>query len=316
MNPILSIPLTMQPVGMPMGDVLESQKLVHTQVYQYLLNCNMKNTAACFLEESSELMKYSITQLINIGGNTTETFPAEPLPADPLKEEPQSFQLCLQPSPLVENVVVNEILPASPAFIQSPPAVSSSSPIMSLPIPATSQDAPFEATDEDTEATKEQVGRTRESRILYSCRYPGCKGSFTTLANMKRHEKLHSGEKPYGCDSEGCNKRFARKYDLKLHSRTHTKEKPYVCAMIGCEKRFGRISSLKEHERNIHNLIGDSTDINIKKEESADPFLQSSVEPLSGLSDSTLMGDCGTAETSDWNQILSTQMGQPLDLNL
>lgn len=87
----------------------------------------------------------------------------------------------------------------------------------------------------------------------FACRYAECKASFTTFANMKRHEKLHTGERPYTCSQEGCGKSFARKYDLKVHMRIHTKERPYACQLSpDCNKSFSRISSLREHERNVH----------------------------------------------------------------
>jgi len=91
-------------------------------------------------------------------------------------------------------------------------------------------------------------------KLIYTCAFPGCDGVFNSTSNKKRHERLHSGEKPHKCDYVGCGKSFARKYDLKVHVRTHTKEKPYTCDMSGCGKRFSRNSSLREHERNIHNL--------------------------------------------------------------
>jgi len=91
-------------------------------------------------------------------------------------------------------------------------------------------------------------------KFVYCCAYPGCDGAFTTMANKKRHERLHSGEKPFSCDYNKCGKFFARKYDLKVHARTHTKEKPYICPLPECGKKFSRNSSLREHERNIHNI--------------------------------------------------------------
>jgi len=91
-------------------------------------------------------------------------------------------------------------------------------------------------------------------KLTYTCAFPGCDGVFNSTSNKKRHEKLHSGEKPHKCDFPSCGKSFARKYDLKVHVRTHTKEKPYNCEVMGCGKKFSRNSSLREHERNIHNM--------------------------------------------------------------
>jgi len=103
---------------------------------------------------------------------------------------------------------------------------------------------------ERTGSSKEEM--QKKQTILYGCRIPGCNGVFTSIPNRKRHERLHSGEKPLEC--EGCGKSFARKYDLKVHIRTHTKEKPYTCSVQGCGKKFSRNSSLNEHHRNIHDF--------------------------------------------------------------
>ncbi|PRP89441.1 hypothetical protein PROFUN_01304 [Planoprotostelium fungivorum] len=110
-----------------------------------------------------------------------------------------------------------------------------------------------------------------KKRVIYNCKYHGCTGSFTTLANMKRHEKLHSGEKPYVCPVASCSKSFARKYDLKVHTRTHTKEKPYACGV--CSKKFSRVSSMREHERNLHGLNNSCMD-----DEKKDPQLFVSIK--------------------------------------
>eukprot|EP01118_Nematostelium_gracile_P007450 TRINITY_DN2434_c0_g2_i1.p1 TRINITY_DN2434_c0_g2~~TRINITY_DN2434_c0_g2_i1.p1 ORF type:complete len:219 (+),score=17.41 TRINITY_DN2434_c0_g2_i1:3-659(+) len=90
--------------------------------------------------------------------------------------------------------------------------------------------------------------------VKYVCGYDGCNQSFTTQANQKRHQRLHTGEKPFVCEIEGCGKKFARSYDLKVHGRVHTKEKPYRCAVPHCRRKFSRCSALREHERRIHNV--------------------------------------------------------------
>jgi uncharacterized Zn-finger protein len=88
---------------------------------------------------------------------------------------------------------------------------------------------------------------------MYECSYDGCDASFASLANKKRHEKNHCGDRPYACEF-GCGKSFSRKYDMKVHLRVHTKEKPYQCTIDSCGKRFSRNSSLREHERSIHHI--------------------------------------------------------------
>eukprot|EP01119_Soliformovum_irregulare_P022491 TRINITY_DN7707_c0_g1_i1.p1 TRINITY_DN7707_c0_g1~~TRINITY_DN7707_c0_g1_i1.p1 ORF type:complete len:196 (+),score=25.91 TRINITY_DN7707_c0_g1_i1:277-864(+) len=94
----------------------------------------------------------------------------------------------------------------------------------------------------------------RDGKLILTCDHEGCDKTFMTQANKRRHERLHSGDKPHFCPEVGCGRNFARKYDLKVHMRIHTKEKPYGCTFEGCGKLFGRSSSLREHERNIHNV--------------------------------------------------------------
>jgi hypothetical protein len=98
-----------------------------------------------------------------------------------------------------------------------------------------------------------KVGSYADFPKMYGCSYDGCDATFATLANKKRHEKTHAGDRPYACDY-GCGKAFSRKYDMKVHLRVHTKEKPYSCSVESCSKRFSRNSSLREHERSIHHL--------------------------------------------------------------
>ena len=55
----------------------------------------------------------------------------------------------------------------------------------------------------------------------FHCRY--CNKMFVSSWYTKRHERIHTGEKPYSC--EICGKSFAEKGNMKVHLITHMKLK-------------------------------------------------------------------------------------------
>ncbi|KAG2457966.1 zinc finger and BTB domain-containing protein 14 [Polypterus senegalus] len=91
--------------------------------------------------------------------------------------------------------------------------------------------------------------RLRKHEKLHSADRPFicemCNKAFTTHAHLKEHLKIHAGYKPYRCDV--CGKSFIRAPDLKKHERVHSNERPFGCQM--CDKAFKHKSHLKDHER-------------------------------------------------------------------
>ncbi|XP_056432619.1 zinc finger protein 572-like [Gadus chalcogrammus] len=143
----------------------------------------------------------------------------------------------------------NEVLPAG--YFHEPPACFGSEPFA---LNLTGEEVPFDWAGSDLNPmsfdptdpsqsgsrTLQQRGVGRPKR--YCCTL--CGRAFRHAGDLKKHHRVHTGEKPYCCSV--CGKRFSQSGYLKIHLRHHTGERPYGCTQ--CGKRFSHSSNFKKHQ--------------------------------------------------------------------
>jgi uncharacterized Zn-finger protein len=101
-----------------------------------------------------------------------------------------------------------------------------------------------DAKDNDEKPTAVPAKRKR-TRTTKRCSCAVCGKKFSRAADLRRHERTHSGDKPFVC--EICSRAFSLAGNLAVHRRTHSGEKQFVCEI--CRRAFSLASSLVKHRR-------------------------------------------------------------------
>jgi len=102
---------------------------------------------------------------------------------------------------------------------------------------------------QDPMGFKNMQSKSKTASSSLECSH--CPKQFTTVKQLKDHQKTHSASNQFSCDK--CDKKFSLRSTLTNHLKSHdesSRVRRFVCDL--CKKVFSHPSNLKRHIRQVH----------------------------------------------------------------
>ncbi|EJD01527.1 uncharacterized protein FOMMEDRAFT_21907 [Fomitiporia mediterranea MF3/22] len=127
----------------------------------------------------------------------------------------------------------------------------------------------------------------------FVCPYPDCGKAFRQSSALKNHSNYHQRDTSFTCDQ--CNMNFFDKPTFNRHVREkHELEYVFACSIVGCGKHFKRKPVFKQHMQDKHSIVYNDQEL-LAHRVSAEPYLRaahgskaayhSNLSPLPRLAD-------------------------------
>lgn len=150
-----------------------------------------------------------------------------------------------------QELLKNETIVEPPVF---PPAVDFRTGNFDVSTPGPSPIAAIESTSPPTVVNQAhnvyaelalalKTAKIQKIKRKYNCCI--CFSSFSKAFSLRRHEMLHTGERPFTCGV--CSKSFIQKTDLVRHETTHSDKKEFICSQAECGRAFRTKKNLSSH---------------------------------------------------------------------
>ena len=106
---------------------------------------------------------------------------------------------------------------------------------------------PIRQNSDSSNVIAQKQDQCKRSKCMTSQRCLFCPKEFNHVSDLRKHERVHTGDRPFKRDV--CGMSFPQAGNLCAYKRTHTGERPHKCETCGTS--FLHSSNLRRHER-IH----------------------------------------------------------------